>query len=112
MLFFIEGTGQYEWAQEVVFITAYLAYAVALIGWSITYTWVFNNTKGSVLLAALVHGAGNAWAGYLDNYRGNFDNMMEFAVVLFVVSVIIVVLAGPEHLSRKHERNVLALEEA
>jgi hypothetical protein len=39
--------------------------------------------------------------------------LVEFcAVVLFVVGVIIVVLAGPEHISRKHERNVLALEEA
>jgi len=110
-LFFIEGTSQYEWAQEFGFIAAYLGYAVALIGWSIMYTWVFNNTKGSVLLAAVLHGAGNAWAGYLDNYRDNLGNLLAFAVVLFVVGVIIVVLAGPEHLSRKHERNVLALEE-
>jgi len=28
---------------------------------------VFNNTKGSVLLAAVLHGAGNAWfGGYID----------------------------------------------
>jgi hypothetical protein len=111
VLFFVEGTGQYIWAQEVGFITAYLTYAVALIGWSIIYTWVFNNTKGSVLLAAVVHGAGNTWAGYLDNYRGNFGNMGAFAVVLVVVGVIIVVRVGPEHLSRRHKRNVVELEE-
>jgi membrane protease YdiL (CAAX protease family) len=111
VLFFVEGTGQYEWAQEVGFAAAYFTYAVALIGWSIMYTWVFNNTKGSVLLAAVVHGAGNAWAGYLDNYRGSFGNMLAFAAVLFIVGVIIVIVAGPEHLSRKNKRNVLELEE-
>jgi membrane protease YdiL (CAAX protease family) len=112
VLFFIEGTNQYDWAKEAGFIAAYLGYAVALIGWSIMYTWVFNNTKGSVLLAAVFHGASNAWAGYLDNYRGNFVNILAFAIVLVVAGVLIVLLSGPEHLSRKHERNALELEEA
>jgi hypothetical protein len=76
------------------------------------YTWVLNNTKGSVLLAAVVHGASNAWAGYLDNYRGNFGNLVAFAVVLLVVGVMIVVLAGPEDFSYKHKRSVVEPDSA
>jgi hypothetical protein len=63
------------------------------------------------LLAAVGHGAGNAWAGYLDSYRGNFFNMVAFGVVTVVVSAIVVIVAGPEHLSRKYERNVPELGE-
>ena len=35
-------------------IAAVLGYTVFVIAWSIQYTWLFNNTKGSVLPAATV----------------------------------------------------------
>jgi len=35
----------------------YLAY---LIGWSILFTWMYNHTQGSVLLAVLPHASLNA----------------------------------------------------
>jgi len=110
-LFLIEGMNQYAWVQEVGFITAYLGYVAGLFGWTIMYTWVFNNTRGSVLLAAVVHGMGNFWAGYLDNYRGIYATSLVFGVVLLVVGVVIILMAGPENLSRKYERNVIGLEE-
>jgi hypothetical protein len=88
-----------------------LGYALFVIAWSIQYTWVFNNTKGSVLLAAVVHGAGNAWIGeYIDVYRGHFGGVVAFMVVSWIVSIIIVLLAGPTNLSRTNERNGLELE--
>jgi hypothetical protein len=111
-LFLVEGTTQYNWRLDVGLISAVLMYTVFLIAWSIQYTWVFNNTKGSVLLAAVVHGAGNAWiGGYIDVYRGRIGGVVAFMVVSVVVSIIIVLLAGPANLSRTNERNVLELEE-
>ena len=89
---------------------SFLGYSIFIFGWSIIYTWVFNNTRGSVLLAALVHGAGNTWAAYLDNYRGDLGNLFALAGVTVAVAVIIVLLAGPENLSRRNERNVLEHE--
>jgi uncharacterized protein len=66
--------------------------------------------KGSVLLAAVVHGAGNAWiGGYIDVYRGHFAGVIAFTVVSAIVSVVIVLVAGPANLSRRSEKDVLEL---
>ena len=110
-LFFTKGTVQYQWRMDAGLLPPILGYALFVIAWSIQYTWVFNNTKGSVLLAAVVHGAGNAWIGeYIDVYRGHFGGVVAFMVVSWIVSIIIVLLAGPTNLSRTNERNVLELE--
>jgi membrane protease YdiL (CAAX protease family) len=110
-LFLVEGTTQYDWQLEAGLIPAVLGYMVFLIAWSIQFTWVFNNTRGSVLLAAVLHGAGNAWiGGYIDVYRGHFGGIVAFMVVSVIVSIIIVFMAGPTNLSRTKERNVLQLE--
>jgi membrane protease YdiL (CAAX protease family) len=107
----VEGTSQYRWQLDVGLIPAVLGYTVFLIAWSVQYTWVFNNTKGSVLLAAVLHGAGNAWiGGYIDVYRGYFGGVIAFTFVSVIVSIIIVLMAGPVHLSRTNDRNVIELE--
>jgi membrane protease YdiL (CAAX protease family) len=56
-LFLVEGTTQYSWRLDTGLIPAVLGYMVFIIAWTIQFTWVFNNTKGSVLLAAVMHGA-------------------------------------------------------
>ncbi|HEV8340350.1 MAG TPA: type II CAAX endopeptidase family protein [bacterium] len=109
-LFLTEGSIQYEWQLEVGFIPAVLGYTVFVIAWSIQYTWVFNNAKGSVLLAAVLHGAVNAWNGYIDVYRGHFGGVVAYTVVSVIVSIIIVLLAGPTNLSRTNKRNMLEPE--
>ena len=109
-LFLTEGTIQYRWQLEVGLLSAILGYTLFQLAWSIQYTWVFNNTRGSVLLAAVIHGAVNAWNGYIDVYRGRFDGILAYAAVSVVVSLIIVLIAGPTHLSRTKKRNVLEPE--
>jgi hypothetical protein len=63
-----------------------------------------------VLLAAVLHGASNAWGGYIDVYRGHFGGILTFMAVTVLVSIIIVLIAGPTNLSRTNRRNVLELE--
>jgi membrane protease YdiL (CAAX protease family) len=109
-LFLVKGTIQYEWKLEAGLIPAVLAYTAFVIAWSIQYTWVFNNTRGSVLLAAVIHGAVNAWNGYIDVYRGYFGAILAYMVVSVIVSILIVLLAGPTNLSRTNKRNVLEPE--
>ena len=91
-------------------IPAVLGYSVFVIAWSIQYTWVFNNTRGSVLLAAVMHGAVNAWNGYIDVYRGYFGGVVAYMAVSVIVSIIIVVRAGPTNFSRTNKRDVLEPE--
>lgn len=108
-LFLLDGTVQHEWAQEVGLIPAFLGYSVFVIAWAIQLTWVFNNTRGSVLLVAVVHGAGNAWiGGYFDVHgqTGMVGNAF-LAILMAMVSLAIVMVAGPTHLSRAKQRDTL-----
>ncbi len=111
-LFFTKGTVQYQWRAEAGLLLPILGYGLFVTAWAIQYTWVFNNTKGSVLLAAVVHGAGNAWMGsYIDIYRGHFGGVLVFTGVMVAVSIIVVILAGAKNLSPTRERNVVKLDE-
>ena len=108
--FFIKGTFQHDLGSQAGLLPAFLSFSVFVIVSSIWFTWIFNNTGGSVLLAAVMHGASNAWGGYIDVYRGYFGGILTFGVVSVLVSIIIVLIAGARNLSRTHQRNVLALE--
>jgi membrane protease YdiL (CAAX protease family) len=109
-VYFTQGTSQNLWRLDSGFLPAFIGYTLFTIAWSIQYTWVFNNTKGSVLLAAVIHGATNAWHGYINIYRGNFANILVYTALMLTVSIIIVLLAGPANLSRKHKKNELEPE--
>lgn len=109
-MFFIEGTSQYEQGLAGGRLPAILGYAALVIASSVQFTWLFNNTKGSVLMAAVFHGASNAWGGYIDVYRGHFNGILVFMAVSVLITGVIVLLAGAKDLSRAHKRNMLELE--
>ena len=92
-------------------LPAILGYAVFVTVQSVQFTWLFNNTKGSVLLAAVFHGAANTWAGYIDVYRGHFDGILVLAALSVLITAIIVPLAGAKDLSRTFKRNVLEIDD-
>jgi len=75
-LFFIEGVSQHEIAQQIGFLPGLLGYSVLVTAGAVQSTWIFNNSKGSVLLVAVYHGALNAWNGYIDIYRGQMAGRM------------------------------------
>jgi len=110
-MFFMEGQTQYSWVQEVGFFPAFAGYLVFVTAWAIQLTWVFNNTNGSVLLAAVVHGVGNAWiGGYFDiSPRTGVAGNYILTALMAAVSIVIIIVAGPAHLSRAKERQKLAL---
>ena len=51
-LFFMSGMLQSEWGLGTA---SFWAFAVTVLALSILYTWVFNNTKCSILSAILLH---------------------------------------------------------
>ena len=100
-LFFVEGVIQHTMAQEVGFVPAFLGYSIFITAVAVQLTWLFNNTKGSVLLVAVFHGAINAWNGYIDIYRGQMAGIYAYTALMVVVSIIVVIVYGPETLSRR-----------
>ena len=110
-LFFLEGTFQHDLGSQAGLLPAILAYSVFVIVSSVWFTWVFNSTRGSVLLAAVMHGASNTWGGYIDVYRGHFGGILTFGAVSVLVSIIIVLIAGSRDLSRTSKRDVLEIED-
>lgn len=98
-LFFVEGEMYHTLMQQIGFLPAFLGYAVLVTALAVQLTWIFNNTRGSVLLAAVYHGAGNAWNGYIDIYRGELAGPVAYVVLMVVVSVALVVGYGAETLA-------------
>lgn len=109
-MFFIKGTSQYEQRLDGGLLPAILGYAVFVIAQSIQFTWLFNNTRGSVLLAAVFHGSSNAWGGYIDVYRGHFGGILTVMVFSVLITIVIVAMAGAKDLSRTYKRNLLELQ--
>lgn len=110
-LFFIEGTSQYEQGMQSGLLPVILGYSAFVIANSVQFTWLFNNTRGSVLLAAVFHGASNTWAVYLGMGNSPFGGILTLMALSVLITVVIVVMAGAKDLSRRYKRNMLELED-
>jgi CAAX protease family protein len=49
------------YAAGLLNIYNFVLYLLFLTSWTIVMTWVYNNTRGSVLMAILVHASGDAF---------------------------------------------------
>jgi uncharacterized protein len=80
------------------------AYVPLVIAASFVYTWIFNNTAGSVLLAMLLHTSQGAMADFIFPMFTGVDDVRQFwllAGLYVLVAIVVIILAGPEHLSRR-----------
>jgi membrane protease YdiL (CAAX protease family) len=97
-----------SWVSQKGFLIAMGGFIlINQIPWSIFYTWIFNNTKGSLLLVAILHGS-EVWVAYWQLSTGveagNFDNYWGYGIVMVVTALVIVIYNGAANLSRKSER--------
>jgi membrane protease YdiL (CAAX protease family) len=80
------------------------------IEWSITYTWLFNNAKGSVLIVMLFHNMNNTFSsGFVGQMFSGADSVNQAWLRLTlwgVVAIVLVVVYGSQNLSRKHQKQV------
>jgi membrane protease YdiL (CAAX protease family) len=81
---------------------------VLILAAVIVFNWVFNNTGGSVLIIMLMHAANNAVSGsFFSPMFSGADSIRQswlLALVWAVVAVLVIAVAGPTNLSRKHQR--------
>jgi membrane protease YdiL (CAAX protease family) len=81
---------------------------LAHIALGILYTWLYNNSRGSLWLVTLFHTTGNTAGMFLSVTfavpGGVAPNML---IVLYVIAAIIVtIFAGPARLSRTAEKQI------
>ena len=92
-------TGEDTWIDAILFT----------IEWSIVYTWLFNNAKGSVLIVMLFHNMNNTFSGFVGQMFSGADSVNEAWLRLAlwgVVAIVLIVVYGSQHLSRKHSKQV------
>jgi membrane protease YdiL (CAAX protease family) len=81
-----------------------LAYIPLVISAYVVFTWLFNNTQGSVLLAMLYHTSQNAFGGgfFSAMYSGTNATRLFWllAAVYAVAAIALVIVSGPSRLSR------------
>jgi len=79
-----------------------LAIVIAVINFipaTILFTWLFNNTKGSLLLVTLFH----ASTQYSSNFLGMIPTQTA-NILTWLVAIAVVVFAGVNHLTKTNER--------
>lgn len=96
-LFFTRGGG----AGGNMSQTPFIAFVLNVLAGSVLVTWLFNNTRGSVLFAYLFHAAFNTWTGIFASASPDGSIFWTQALVLSVAAVIVIVVYGPSHLSRR-----------
>jgi membrane protease YdiL (CAAX protease family) len=90
-------TGQIHYSDIVLILAAV-----------IVVNWVFNNAKGSVLIVMLLHAANNTVSGsFFSPMFTGADSVRQswlLALVWGVMAILVVAVAGPANLSRKHRK--------
>jgi membrane protease YdiL (CAAX protease family) len=84
-------------------------FMVGITANAILYTWIYNNTKGSLLLASLFHAASNTAGVFLPvSTTVEIDVSTEAveAVILVVIAAVVVYVAGAARLSRSQPKQV------
>ena len=86
---------------------SFLGFLISTVSLTILFTWMYNHTRGSVLLAYLLHGATNTWSQIFSiDHNGN--PFVGFAMTGLVVlaAVTVVIAYGPARLSRQPEKEL------
>jgi len=74
-----------------------------IISGAILNTWLFNNTRGSVFMAMLMHASVNLWAQVFNPFLGEADAARQetwLAITYVIMAVLLVIFTGRE-LGRK-----------
>jgi membrane protease YdiL (CAAX protease family) len=91
-------TGEDVWTDAFLFT----------IEWAIVFTWLFNNANGSVLIVMLFHNTNNtfsnAFVGQMFSGADSANQAWLRLALWGVAAIVLVVVYGPKHLSRKHRK--------
>ncbi len=82
-------------------LSAFIGNSLGIIVGTILWTWVFNNARGSILIAMLVHGVSNAASGYIPQLLGLPPDHYWASFKIFGVCALLVIVLTRGRLSYK-----------
>jgi membrane protease YdiL (CAAX protease family) len=87
-------------------------FVVKTMGDAVLYTWLYNNTRGSLLLVTILHAAGNTAGFFLPlGHTAATDSVSAQIItvaLIWLAAALVTVHAGPAQLSRTEPRQVQA----
>ncbi len=86
---------------------SFLGFLISTVSLTILFTWMYNHTRGSVLLAYLLHGATNTWSQIFSiDHNGNPFVGFAMTGLVTLAAVIVVIAYGPAQLTRQPEKEL------
>lgn len=97
-LFFKLGSSQAD--------SSFLSYGIGIVATTVLFTWMYNNTRGSLLTAFLLHASSNTWTQIFSINSDATNHFLAWMMtgVLVLLAIIVTVASGAENLSRNHVR--------
>jgi membrane protease YdiL (CAAX protease family) len=100
-LYFVSGTGQEETAAATGAVFGIAAFVIWTIGLSILFTWLFNQTQGSLIVVILLHAAVNLGAFVPAAVGSTGAASFLYAIVTWIVALVVAARFGHEHLASR-----------
>jgi uncharacterized protein len=97
----IVGTLWGLWHLPLIFLAGPMSefpfvWFISIVADAFMYTWIYNSTKGSILLVALFHGSGNIVGAFIPGV-----SPVAYALVNCVVAIVLIAVLGKVNLSRR-----------
>lgn len=75
---------------------------------AVLYTWLYNNTRGSLLLVTLFHASGNTFGVFMPAKFAVAGGILSNLETVFVIiaAIVVTIATGAERLSRTEEKQV------
>jgi membrane protease YdiL (CAAX protease family) len=97
-LFFKAGSSQSE--------SSFLSYAVGMVATTILFTFLYNHTRGSLLLVYILHASMNTWTQIFSINSSAPNPLLDWTLtaVLVALAVLVVIVTGAKNLARTNAR--------
>jgi uncharacterized protein len=97
----IVGTLWGLWHLPLIFLAGSMSeypfvWFISIVADAFMYTWIYNSTKGSILLVALFHGSLNVWGLFITGV-----SPVAYALLNCVVAIVLIAVFGKTNLSRR-----------
>jgi CAAX protease family protein len=96
LFFTVTGSSQAE--------MSFVSFLISTVSITVLYTWMYNNTRGSVLMAYLFHAAANTWTQVFSIDHTNHLINWILTGLLVLAAVIVVLVTGNVNLSKMRMR--------